>query len=117
MYKVIGLYKKTEKEEEFINHLTNNIIPQALKIPGIIKVDITHLVPSPSSPSDINEYNDYFLMCEIYFASSDALQQVLESEQGKAIAEVWVGSASSFLTTYVGKEESYTASLFTRYQT
>jgi uncharacterized protein (TIGR02118 family) len=115
MYKVIGLYRKTEKAEEFINFLTNKIIPDALKIPGIIKVDVTHLMPSAASPNEIDESNNYFLMCEIYFASSEALQQVLQSEQGQAIAEVWLGSAASFLTAFVGKQESYTASLFTRY--
>ncbi|MGA8942690.1 MAG: EthD family reductase [Thermoactinomyces sp.] len=113
MYKVIGFYKKEEGIEDFIKYLKEVLIPRVLRIPGVIKVEYTDLMVSNSSPTPVTKENDFAFMCEIYFASPEALQIALESEQGKIITEVWVSQAANYMVAYVGKEEVYNASLFT----
>ncbi|MBA4603222.1 EthD family reductase [Thermoactinomyces mirandus] len=113
MFKVIGFYKKEEGIEEFIEYLKNVLIPRVLQVPGVIKVEYTDLVVSNSSPTPVTKDNDFAFMCEIYFASPEALQIALDSEHGKIITEVWVKHATNYMVAYVGKEEVYNANLFT----
>lgn len=114
MFKVIGFYKKNEGIEEFIEYLKRVLIPRVLQVPGVVKVEYTDLVVSNSSPTPVTKDNDFAFMCEIYFASPEALQIALESEQGKIITEVWVNQAANYMVAYVGKEEVYNANLFTK---
>lgn len=113
MYKIIGYYKRKDGIEEFAEELKNTLIPRILKIKGVIKVEVTDLMVSNSSPTDVTPDNDFALMCEIYFASPDALQKVLASEEGQAVAQSWINDAADYLVAYVGKEEVYRANLFT----
>lgn len=106
MYKTIGLYKRMPNEEEFLHFYTNEIIPRLLNIPGVIKVEVTQLISQTNSP------DDYFFMAETYFASPEALQQVLNSEEGAEVFSTMLEHAKPYLSSFIGKEDSFKVNLF-----
>ena len=113
MYKIIGYYKRKEGIEGFVEELKDVLIPRILQIPGVIKVEVTDLMVSNSSPTEVTPDNDFAFMCEIYFASPEALQKILASEEGQTVAHTWINHAADYLVAYVGKEEVYRANIFT----
>jgi len=106
MYKTIGLYKRMPNEDEFLHFYSNVIVPKLLSLPGVIKVEVTQISPQSDSP------DEYFLMAETYFASPEALQQVLNSSEGKEVLSTMMEHAAPFLSSYIGKEDSFKVNLF-----
>lgn len=81
MVKMIALYKKpadANAVKAFDEHYFNVHKPLADKIPGLQKMEISHVNGSPMGESE------YHLMAELYFENMDALKAGMSSPEGKA---------------------------------
>jgi uncharacterized protein (TIGR02118 family) len=110
MFKTIALYKEIEDAEAFEDFYVNEFIPKMLSLPGVVKLEVNRLLPAPFGGRAESEEPSYFLLCETYFESAEALQRLLQSPEGMEAASVIMERASEFMTLYVGKEEVYSNS-------
>lgn len=105
MFKTIALYKQIEDPQSFIRFYVHEFVPKMLALPGVVKLEINHLYPSLMSGPSSEEEPTYFLLCETYFESAEALDQLLKSPEGLELARLIMEEASEFMTAYVAMEE------------
>ncbi|MGM9925013.1 MAG: EthD family reductase [Bacillus sp. (in: firmicutes)] len=99
MVKLIALYKHPENKEAFDEHYFNVHGPITEKIPGLKKMEVTKIVGSP-----MGGQGEYYLLCEMYYESHEALQQGLRSAEGKASGKDLMGFAGKLVTLMIGEE-------------
>ncbi|SEN34150.1 EthD family reductase [Lihuaxuella thermophila] len=109
MFKTIALYKDIEDAEAFEAFYVNEFIPKMLSLPGVVKLKVNRLLPAPFGERGGQE-ESYFLLCETYYESAEAMQKVIQSPEGLEAASMIMEKASKFMTVYVGKEEVYSKS-------
>jgi uncharacterized protein (TIGR02118 family) len=106
MFKTVGLYREMENPQAFETYYINQIVPKILKIPGVVRVEVTRIFPSPIQPSK-QDGNSFFLMSETYFESSEALQNALSTPEGMEAARLIMEAAKNDLEVYVGKADFF----------
>lgn len=99
MVKLIALYKHPENKEAFDEHYFNVHGPITEKIPGLKKMEVTRIVGSPMGGEGA-----YYILCEMYYESHEALKAGLRSAEGKASGKDLMGFAGDLVTLMIGEE-------------
>ncbi len=100
MVKLIALYRRPEDVDAFERHYFNVHLPLVRAIPGLQKIEITHITGSP-----IGEPK-YHLMADMYFESPDAMNAANASPEGKAAARDMLSFAPELVTIIFGDVRS-----------
>lgn len=99
MVKLIALYKHPKDKEAFDQHYFEVHAPLTAKIPGLRKMDVTRIVGSPMGGE-----GKYYLMCEMYYDSHEALKAGMKSEEGRASGKDVMSFAGDLVTLMIGEE-------------
>ena len=81
MVKFVALYKKPADIEAFEKHYQEIHTPLARKIPGLKKLEVSHMTGSPGGEPK------FYMIAELYFENKDAMMAALNSDEGKAAAK------------------------------
>ncbi|MFZ3588778.1 EthD family reductase [Bacillus sp. DJP31] len=99
MVKLIALYKHPEEKASFDEHYFGTHAPITSKIPGLQKMVVTKVVGSPMGGE-----GKYYLMCEMFYESHDALKAAMRSDEGKASGKDLMSFAGELVTLLIGEE-------------
>ncbi|MCD5323477.1 EthD family reductase [Pontibacillus sp. ALD_SL1] len=99
MVKMIALYKHPEDKEAFDEHYWNTHSPITAKIPGLRDMKVTKIVGSPMGGE-----GKYYLMCEMYYDSHEALKEAMKTDEAKASGKDVMGFAGELVTMMIGEE-------------
>ncbi|WP_026693156.1 EthD family reductase [Peribacillus kribbensis] len=99
MVKLIALYKHPQNKEEFDQHYFETHAPMTSKIPGLRKMVVTRITGSPMGGE-----GKYYLMCEMYYDSHDALKAAMKSDEGRASGKDAMSFAGDLITMMIGEE-------------
>jgi uncharacterized protein (TIGR02118 family) len=99
MIKMIALYKHPENKKNFDEHYFNTHGPLTAKIPGLREMKVTKIVGSPMGGE-----GKYYLMCEMYYDSMEALQVAMKTDEGKASGKDAFAFAGDLITLMIGEE-------------
>ncbi len=80
MVKFVALYKKPSDVAAFEKHYKEIHTPLARKVPGLKKLEVSHITGSPGGDPK------FYMMAELYFESKDAMMAALNSDEGMAAA-------------------------------
>jgi uncharacterized protein (TIGR02118 family) len=81
MFKFVTIYRLVDDSDAVENIFTTIHLPQAEKLPGLIKSEVSRITDQPGGASR------FVLMYELYFNSRNDFQTAFYSEPGKAIIE------------------------------
>ncbi|KAB2337696.1 EthD family reductase [Cytobacillus depressus] len=98
MAKLIALYKHPENKEAFDKHYFETHVPLTEKIPGLRKMEVTRIIGSPMGGK-----GKYYLMCEMYYDSLEALQSAMRTDEGKASGKDAMKFAGDLITLMIGE--------------
>ncbi len=99
MVKLIALYKHPEDKVAFDKHYFGTHAPITAKIPGLQKMEITKIVGSPMGGE-----GKYYLMCEMYYESHEALKTAMRTDESKASGKDLMSFAGDLVTLLIGEE-------------
>ncbi|WP_163100553.1 EthD family reductase [Peribacillus alkalitolerans] len=99
MVKLIALYKHPENKEAFDQHYFGHHAPITAKIPGLQKMEVTRVVGSPMGGE-----GKYYIMCEMYYESHEALKAAMKSDEGRASGKDLMSFAGDLVTLMIGEE-------------
>ncbi|MBM6619407.1 EthD family reductase [Bacillus suaedaesalsae] len=99
MVKLIALYKHPENKEAFDKHYFETHAPITAKIPGLQKMEVTRVVGSPMGGE-----GKYYLMCEMYYESHEALKIAMRTDESKASGKDLMSFAGDLVTLMIGEE-------------
>ena len=99
MIKMIALYKHPENKERFDEHYFNTHGPLTAKIPGLREMKVTKIIGSPMGGE-----GKYYLMCEMYYDSMEALKAAMKTDEGKASGKDAFAFAGDLITLMIGEE-------------
>lgn len=97
MIKLIALFRKPDDPAAFDKHYWEVHAPLVRKVPGLRKYEVTNITGSPIGEAK------YYLMAEMYFDSSDAMNAGNASPEGKAVAKDAMSFAASYMTILFGQ--------------
>lgn len=99
MVKVIALYKHPEDKAKFDEHYFGTHAPITKKIPGLRKMEVTKVTGSPMGGE-----GKYYLMCEMYYDSYEAMKVAMKTDEAKASGKDLMSFASDLVTLMIGEE-------------
>lgn len=91
MVKLVVLYKKPSDVAAFERHYTEIHTPLALKMPGLLDLEVSHMFGSPSGEPK------YYMKAELSFENKEAMFASLNSDEGKAAAKDVMGFAGDLI--------------------
>ena len=91
MVKLIALYQKPTDVAAFEKHYTEIHAPLARKMPGLQRLEVSHMTGSPGGEPK------FYMTAELYFETQDAMMAALNSPEGKAAAKDVMGFAGDLL--------------------
>lgn len=91
MVKLVALYKKPADTEAFEKHYNEIHAPLARKIPGLQKMEVSHMTGSPVGEPK------FYMIAELYFVDKAAMFAAMGSEEGKAAAKDVMGFAGDII--------------------
>lgn len=91
MVKLIALYKKPGDVVAFEKHYREIHTPLAKKMPGLKKLEISHVTGSPGGEAK------FYQVAEMYFDNKDAMMTALGSAEGRAAAKDVMGFAGDLI--------------------
>jgi uncharacterized protein (TIGR02118 family) len=97
MFKVIALYRRPEDAGTFDRHYFGVHLPLLHGIPGLEKIEVTRITGSPIGDAQ------YHLMCEMYYASEEAMNEANASARGKEAARDLLSFAPDLVTLITGE--------------
>ena len=97
MVKLIALYRKPVDTELFDKHYYDIHIPLIKKTPGLRKLELTKITGAPIGETK------YYLMAEMYYDSTDAMNVANASPEGKASARDLMSFAADVVTLFFGE--------------
>jgi len=97
MVKLIALYRKPDDTEEFERHYFEVHMPLVAKIPGLIKSEVSRLTGFPG------EESKFFLMAEMYYESTDKMNEAMASPEGKAAGRDLMSFAKDYVVMMTGE--------------
>jgi uncharacterized protein (TIGR02118 family) len=97
MVKLVALYRKPVDADAFDAHYFTTHIPLVNKVPGLKKIEVTKL--TGALMGDAN----YHLMAELYYDSTDAMNEANASKEGRAVAKDLMGFAGDTVTLFFGE--------------
>ncbi|SFJ68944.1 hypothetical protein [Thermoflavimicrobium dichotomicum] len=90
MYKTVGIYKGIDDIEAFEKFYVKEVIPRMLKLPGVIKMNITRLYyTNPENQPD--GLQDVQFIIETHYESLEAIHKVLDTPEGQELARIITG--------------------------
>ena len=78
MVKLVVLYKKPADVSAFETHYKERHLPLARKIPGLVKLEVSHMTGAPGGEPR------FYMTAELYFQDEDGMKAGLGSDEGKA---------------------------------
>ncbi|MBP9091697.1 EthD family reductase [bacterium] len=105
MVKLIALYKTPADIADFDNQYFNTHIPLAMKMPGLLKAEISRVTGAPMGTTE------YYLMAEMYFESKEALDAAMSSPEGRASAKNLMGFAKEIVSMMFAEVEKVPATV------
>lgn len=99
MVKLIALYKHPENKEAFDDHYFGTHGPITAKIPGLQKMVVTKVTGSPMGGE-----GKYYLMCEMFYESHEALKTAMKTDEAKASGKDLMSFAGNLVTLMIGEE-------------
>ncbi len=91
MVKLIALYKKPADVDAFEKHYREIHAPLAKKMPGLIKLEVSHMTGSPGGEPKL------YMIAELYFEDRGAMMAALSSDEGQAAAKDVMGFAGDII--------------------
>ncbi len=101
MIKITVLYGHPSSPEAFEKYYAETHFEKVKKVLGIAKQEYTKFLPNPDGTAA-----SYYRMAELYFTSPDAMQQTLESTEGKTLAADLSNFATGGVTIIPGIVEN-----------
>jgi len=89
--KLVILYKKPADVNAFETHYRETHLPLARKMPGMRKLEVSHVTGSPGGEPK------FYMMAEVYFDDKEAMMAALGSPEGKAAGKDIMGAAGDLL--------------------
>ncbi len=99
MVKLIALYKHPENKEAFDEYYFQTHAPLTAKIPGLREMKVTRITGSPMGGE-----GKYYLMCEMFYDSHEALKAAMKTDEGKASGKDAMSFAGDIITLMIGEE-------------
>lgn len=97
MVKLVALYKTPSDTAEFEKHYFETHMPLVQKMPGLIKSEVTKLSGLGGQDSK------FYMMAEMYFESSDKMNEAMASPEGKASAKDLMSFAKDYVVMMIGE--------------
>ena len=101
MIKLTVLYGHPTSPEDFEKYYDETHFEKVKKVLGISKQEYTKFLSNTDGTTSA-----YYRMAELYFTSSDALQQTMQSEEGKVMAADLPNFATGGVTIITGIVEN-----------
>ena len=101
MTKLTVLYGHPTSPEAFEKYYAETHLKVTNKVSGIDKMELTKFLPNPDGTAA-----PYYRMAELYFSSPEAMQQTLESPEGKTLAADLSNFATGGVTIIPGIVEN-----------
>ena len=95
MVKLVALYKAPDDKESFLEKYTNEHLPLAKQMPGLIKAEVYNVKSLGA--------NKYFLCAELYFENEDALNAAMGSAEGRAAAKNLMSFAKEYVEMHIAE--------------
>lgn len=105
MVKLIALYKTPADAASFDDNYFNSHIPLTMKMPGLVKAEISRVTGSPMGQCD------YYMMAELYFETKEAMDAAMSSPEGKASAKNLMGFAKELVYMMFAEVEKVPAAV------
>lgn len=99
MVKLIAIYKQPENKEEFDKYYYEVHAPITAKIPGLQKMVVTKILGTPMGTE-----SEYYLLCEMYYESHDALKAAMRTDEGRASGKDVMKFAGNLVSLMIGEE-------------
>ncbi|MFD1407792.1 EthD family reductase [Kroppenstedtia eburnea] len=103
MYKTVGIYGKMENLQEFERFYISEFMPRMLKLPGVIEMKISKLVPT-QLPDQDPEFQEIQLMVETYYESAETIRQLMGTEEGRQLGSLLSVKCQGKIGAYVAQE-------------
>ncbi len=102
MVRLVALFRKSEKSEEFGAAFAERTLPLLRQIPGIARIEVTKVTGAAFGESK------FALMVELDFADRQSLDAAMASREGKAVARELLRYAPEVASLFHGeiREES-----------
>lgn len=104
MVKLVVLFYQAEDNKSLEDYFYNQYLPMALKIPGVLKVEVTNLYSDLKKvflkKDDLTPV--YKFLCEMYFEDLQSFENGIRSPEGKAIGDNTVNIAWELVTVAMG---------------
>ncbi len=97
MVKLVALFRKSERTEEFEAEFEGKVLPLLRQIPGLARIELTNVTGAAFGDSK------YALMAELYFADRPGLDAAMASREGKAVARELLRFASEVSSLFHGE--------------
>ena len=101
MIKVTVLYGHPTNPTAFENYYANTHMPIALSMKGVNRMEFTKFIPGPEGAIPA-----YYRMAELVFTDPGAMQQTMESPEGKATSADLANFATGGVTFMFGMVEN-----------
>lgn len=104
MLKLIILFYQAEDNKALEDYFYNQYLPIAVKIPGVVKIEVTQLYTDMKKvflkQEDLTPV--YKILCEIYFEDFQSFEEGIRAPDGLAIADSTVKIAWELVTVVLG---------------
>lgn len=110
MYKTIAIYSNIRNLDEFEFFYTNEVISRVVELPEVKYIRVTTLIPA----NQLAQADEVSLLVETYYHSAEALQKVLDSEEGKEITQFFIyiqESGMASIESFFGNESVFSSTL------
>lgn len=104
MVKVVVLFYQAEEPKTLENYFYNHYLPMVLKIPGIVKVEITRFYSDLKKVflKKTDSMPVYSILAELYFEDIHSFEEGFKTPEGEAIANDTIKVAWELVTVIVG---------------
>ncbi|WP_188432467.1 EthD family reductase [Kroppenstedtia guangzhouensis] len=103
MYKTVGIYRKMEDVQEFERFYISEFMPRMLKLPGVLEMKISKLVPT-QLPNQDPGLQDIQLVVETYYESAETIRQLMATEEGRQLGSLLAAKGQGKIGAYVAQE-------------
>lgn len=104
MLKLVVLFYQAEDNKALEDYFYNQYLPIAVKIPGVVKIEVTQLYTDMKKvflkQEDLTPV--YKILCEIYFEDFQSFEEGIRAPDGLAIADSTVKIAWELVTVVLG---------------
>lgn len=104
MLKLVILFYQAEDNKALEDYFYNQYLPTAVKIPGVVKIEVTQLYTDVKKvflkQEDLTPV--YKILCEIYFEDFQSFEEGIRTPDGMAMTDSTVKIAWELVTVVLG---------------